>query len=45
MGGQAQASAYKAQGTTALLTGIGAGIGQAGDYDMFTSSYWKNFFV
>ena len=45
MGGQAQASAYKAQGTTALLTGIGAGIGQAGDYDMFTSSYWKDFFV
>lgn len=45
MGGQAQASAYKAQGTTALITGVGAGIGQAGDYDMFTKSYWQNFFT
>lgn len=45
MGGQAQASAYAAQGTTALLTGLGTAIGNASDYGMFSQSYWDNFSV
>jgi hypothetical protein len=45
MGGQAQASAYAAQGTTALLTGLGTTIGNASDYGMFTQSYWDDFSV
>jgi hypothetical protein len=45
MGGQAQASAYAAQGTTALLTGLGTSIGNADDYGMFSQSYWDNFSV
>ena len=45
MGGQAQASAYSAQGTTALLTGLGTTIGNARDYGMFSQSYWDNFSV
>lgn len=45
MGGMAQASAYGAQGTTALLTGLGSSIGNAGDYGMFTQDYWNNFSV
>jgi len=45
MGGQAQASAYAAQGTTALLTGLGTTIGNASDYGMFSQSYWDNFSV
>ena len=45
MGGQAQASAYAAQGTTALLTGLGTSIGNANDYGMFTQKYWDDFNV
>ena len=45
MGGQAQASAYASQGTTALLTGLGTSIGNANDYGMFSQSYWDNFSV
>ena len=41
MGGQAQASAYRSQGTTALLKGVGSGLTMAQDYQMFTSDFWS----
>ena len=41
MGGQAQASAYRSQGTTALLQGVGSGLASANEYGMFTNDFWS----
>jgi predicted HTH domain antitoxin len=41
MGGRAEASAYKAAGTTALLQGVGTSLSMAQEYGMGDSSYWS----